>query len=225
MELCSAIPMAQCAELIAEFCKRPRVKAPRPTNTLLGRPPCLSISMAPKIRIAAASDAPDIARVHVEAWRETYRGVVPDETLASLSVTQRTKMWMQIVEGFKKGGGSTQVFVAELGGSIVGFGSCGAQRAETLKDQGYDGEFSALYVLHAAQSRGLGRLLMKSMAANLRDRGFGGAGLWVLRDNARARRFYEFFGGVAVAEKSDREGGVILHEVGYGWSDWSSLLD
>ena len=37
------------------------------------------------IRPATLEDAPAIARVHVDTWRTTYAGIVPDEHLAKLS--------------------------------------------------------------------------------------------------------------------------------------------
>ena len=33
------------------------------------------------IRRARASDSGDIARVHVQSWREAYRGLVPDRLI------------------------------------------------------------------------------------------------------------------------------------------------
>ena len=38
------------------------------------------------IRVAEVADAAAIAAVHVEAWRETYVGIVPVQVLAGLSV-------------------------------------------------------------------------------------------------------------------------------------------
>jgi hypothetical protein len=38
------------------------------------------------IRIATAADAAAIAITHVESWRETYTGIVPDHVLAGLSI-------------------------------------------------------------------------------------------------------------------------------------------
>lgn len=34
------------------------------------------------IRLARPGDENEIARVHVESWRSTYKGIVPDEVLA-----------------------------------------------------------------------------------------------------------------------------------------------
>jgi ribosomal protein S18 acetylase RimI-like enzyme len=171
--------------------------------------------------MAAAAEAPDLAKMHVASWRETYPGLVPPALLAALSVAARTAAWSRILGAQPR---ATTVLVAELDGTIVGFGACGAQRAEALKVKGYDGEISALYVLRAFQRRALGTRLLGAMAASLEASGFGGASLWVLRDNGPARRFYERYGGRVIAEKQDvRPEGVLL-EVAYGWPDLTEIL-
>ena len=50
-----------------------------------------------RIREAVPSDAPAIAKVHVDSWRTTYAGIVPDEDLASLSYGQREQAWQNIL--------------------------------------------------------------------------------------------------------------------------------
>ncbi|HEX3504826.1 MAG TPA: GNAT family N-acetyltransferase [Xanthobacteraceae bacterium] len=111
----------------------------------------------------------------------------------------------------------TAVYVVELGTEIAGFGACCAQRTASLAADGYGGEISALYILRACQGRGFGRELMNAMAANLSGRGHLGASVWVLRDNFRARRFYESLQGALVAERQDVRGAITLMEVAYGW--------
>jgi len=56
---------------------------------------------------------------------------------------------------------------------------------------GLVGELYALYVAPAWWSTGTGRALMGHVLTALRADGFPRAVLWVLADNARARRFYE----------------------------------
>ena len=41
------------------------------------------------IRVANVPDAAAIAKVHVDSWRTTYTGIVPDEYLAQLSYEQQ----------------------------------------------------------------------------------------------------------------------------------------
>jgi ribosomal protein S18 acetylase RimI-like enzyme len=170
--------------------------------------------------MALARDAPDLASMHVESWRESYPGLVPAAMLSSLSVPARTAAWSRMLAEPAR---ATAVFVAELGGRIIGFGSCGAQRTEGLKARGYDGEISAIYVLKAFQRRALGTRLLCAMGSSLTASGFGAMSLWVLRENAPARRFYERYGGEVIAEKEDvRPEGVLL-EVAYGWRELAEL--
>ena len=50
-----------------------------------------------QIRRALPSDAPGIARVHVESWRSTYVGIVPDDYLASLDCRERERIWRRLI--------------------------------------------------------------------------------------------------------------------------------
>src|SRR6516164_9910727 len=111
------------------------------------------------VRVAAVADATAIAAVHVEAWRETYVGIVPVQVLAGLSVDRRTEIWRRILTN-PTAFSSSAIFVAERDGTVVGFGCCGMQRADSLNAQGYDGEISSIYVLRAFQRCGLGVALM-----------------------------------------------------------------
>lgn len=159
--------------------------------------------------------------MHVASWRETYPGLIPAAMLSSLSVDARTATWGRILSDPS---GVTAVFVADLDGMIVGFGSCGPQRSEALKPRGYDGEISAIYLLRARQRQALGTRLMLAMASNMQARGMKGASLWVLRDNLPARRFYEHYGGQVIAEREDKRQDGILFEVAYGWPDLADIL-
>jgi ribosomal protein S18 acetylase RimI-like enzyme len=184
----------------------------------------MASTISNSIRFAVVADASAIATIHVDAWRETYAGLIPPHVLSGLSADRRTEMWGRILsnpEGFS----SSAVFVAEREGAIVGFGCCGLQRAESLGAQGYDGEISAIYLLRAFHRCGLGRALMSAMAQELQHRQLQAASLWVLRENEKACRFYEKLGGDAVADKKDiREDGFVFVEIAYGWRDLGALI-
>ena len=160
--------------------------------------------------------------MHIASWRETYVGLLPDKLLSSLSVEARAAAWAKIMRE-PSTEHSTVVYLAELAGSIVGFGSCGAQRTESLRDKGYEGEISAIYVLREFQKRRIGRHLFSAMTADLRRRAFKAAALWVLRDNLRARRFYERYGALVIAEREDVRDGAVLVELASGWPDITEL--
>jgi ribosomal protein S18 acetylase RimI-like enzyme len=160
--------------------------------------------------------------MHVASWRETYTGLLPDKILSSLSVESRAAAWSKILlEPATER--STVIYLAEHQGTIIGFGSCSAQRTDTLKAQGYDGEVSALYVLREFQKRKIGTRLLRAMSADLVRRGFSAASLWVLRENLRARHFYEHLGGKVISEREDVRDGAALVELAYGWPDVNEL--
>jgi ribosomal protein S18 acetylase RimI-like enzyme len=171
-----------------------------------------------QIRIATPDDAHDLAVMHIASWHETYTGLLPDKMLSSLVVEKRTAAWVKIMqEPATKA--STVIYLAEHDGAIVGFGSCGAQRTESLKVKSYDGEVSAIYILREFQKRRIGTRLFRTMSSDLRRRGFNAAALWVLQSNLKARRFYEHYGGKVIAEREDVRDGTVLVELAYGWPD------
>lgn len=174
-------------------------------------------------REAKLGDLAALGELHVASWRESYAGLLPDSLLDGLSAEARSAMWSAVLSDPEAFGGTT-VFVAESAGEIVGFGTCGSQRDEAQKGEGFDGEIGALYVLRSHQRAGVGHALMRLMSRKLLDEGHRAAALWVLRENLPARAFYERLGGVVVGERTDEESGAVMVEVAYGWSDLSVLV-
>ncbi|HEX6838029.1 MAG TPA: GNAT family N-acetyltransferase [Polyangia bacterium] len=140
------------------------------------------------IRRATVDDAVAIAGVHVRAWRWAYRGIIPDDVLAAMSLPEREEKWR---EHFGRDDGA-ETFVAEEGARVLGFCTIGAARDEGL--DGGVGEVQAIYLDEDAAGRGVGRALLAVAIARLRERGYVRAILWVLEHNPRARRFYEAAG-------------------------------
>jgi ribosomal protein S18 acetylase RimI-like enzyme len=171
------------------------------------------------LRKATGHDAEQLGAVHVAAWKETYTSLLPEEMLSALTVEHRSAMWAHILAN-PAASDDTVVFLAEDQGTIIGFGACGRQRDERLSAQGFDAEIGAIYVLRSHQHQGIGQDLMRAMAAELQSRGFTAVALWVLRENAAARRFYQHLGGEIVGEKEDQRGDTTLVEAAYGWRGW-----
>jgi ribosomal protein S18 acetylase RimI-like enzyme len=161
------------------------------------------------VRPAVIDDAAAIARVHVASWRTTYRGLLPDDFLASLGEEPYTERWTRVIAD-----GSSRVFVVDENGEIAGFASCGRERAGEI---GYAGELYAIYVLDSAQRQGHGRELVRAVAGALREMRLEDMIVWVLRDNTAARHFYERLGGVYVRAQPITIGTATLEEVSYGW--------
>jgi len=171
------------------------------------------------IRPAGVEDSDVIGRIHVDAWRETYRDLVPDWILDNLSAERRAAQWRA---GLSRTPRSNAVFVAEYEtGGIVGFGAVGRARDLSL---GCDGEIYALYVLQSAQGLGIGRALMRTLATALLDQGSMSMSLWVLTSNANATAFYRHLGGMMAGQRSEEADGWLCHESAYVWRDLEAAM-
>ena len=170
-----------------------------------------------RIRAATEADYAAIAKVHVDSWRTTYSGILPQEYLDQLSCQQREQMWRDILS---TPGPAFTLLVQEAGGEVVGFASGGLERTG---DPLFRGDLLAIYLLQAYQGKGLGRLLIRAVVERLLGQGIGSLLVWVLAQNP-SRRFYERLGAERVKERSIVLGGADLVEVAYGWRDAGVLL-
>ena len=162
------------------------------------------------VRRATPEDAEGITRVHVLSWRSSYRGLLSQEYLDTLDATERLAGWRHALAHPETFG----IRVAVARGDIVGFVSAGPSRGSPV---GFPGELYALYLLDEAKGHGLGRALFHEAHQWLRSHGLSPMALWVLKDNASARGFYEHLGGRLLGEQSITLGAVPYPEVAYGW--------
>jgi GNAT superfamily N-acetyltransferase len=163
-----------------------------------------------EVRDADIDDADAIATAHIDGWRAGYRGVVPDEYLdaeefaSSRRDRWRSWSWQQIPQ--------SRLFVVTLQGRVVGFGHAGPEQVvahgiESPESEPGDGdeargEIYGFYLHPTAWGSGGAGALMSRCEEFLRDEGFTSATLWVLRDNPRARAFYEKAGWQATGKES-----------------------
>jgi L-amino acid N-acyltransferase YncA len=142
------------------------------------------------IRRAKPADAAQIARVHVDSWREAYVGVVADSYLARLDVGAWTERRHSELSRPDRG---TSVWVAQEAEQILGFASLGPSRDEDADRTTF--ELYSVYLEPSAWGRGTARVLVRTVLSTVP----AGASvtLWVLDANQRAQRFYRRNGFVS----------------------------
>ncbi|MDV2581808.1 GNAT family N-acetyltransferase [Alkalibacillus haloalkaliphilus] len=141
-----------------------------------------------KIREANISDASGIGKVHVDSWRTTYKGIVPDDFLNNLTYEKREKLWINNISAQDQ-----YIIVAEdESGQIVGFAS-GGKRVTNVQENA--GDLTSIYILEEFQGQGVGTKLMKDMFAYFREVGYNTIFVEVLKSN-ETKFFYEAFGAV-----------------------------
>jgi GNAT superfamily N-acetyltransferase len=177
------------------------------------------------IRRARPGDAAAIAAVHVAAWRSTYAGILDERYLATLSETRLAAFYQRAILDRREG---HAVFVATAAGQdesgepasgVVGFASGGRARRRGLGE----GEVETLYILDDYRERGVGRRLMRAMAAHLRAIGCNSAMAWVLQDNP-SRFFYRHLGGRMAMHEAIRVAGQGVEQVAVLWDPIDTLM-
>ncbi|QGM99291.1 GNAT family N-acetyltransferase [Methylocystis parvus] len=171
------------------------------------------------LRRAGPADARQLAGIHIESWRETYAGMMPAAVLAGLDLDEWAGRWRENLSGVD----AAAILALDAQGP-AGFGLCRRQRSEKLAPLGFTGEITSLYLLRRIQRRGVGRRLLGAMAAHLLEEGHDSASVWVFRDAAHARGFYEAQG----AEPTGVSGvweiyGMVLPDMAYGFRDLRRL--
>lgn len=154
------------------------------------------------IRPARPEDAEVIAAIRARSWQAAYVGVIPAGLLAeSTSPASVTRQARRILDRW------TGMIVAEADGEVVGYANFGRERASgkpgSLPGPEQDSsraELYAIYVAPAHWSAGAGRALMDTVLDRAVAAGYKSISLWVLRDNPRARRFYERAGFAATGD-------------------------
>jgi GNAT superfamily N-acetyltransferase len=163
------------------------------------------------IRSADISDANAIAKVHVDSWRSTYAGILPDRYLASLSYVKRAQFWARILS---KPNAREFIYVVEdIAGEVIGFASAGPERSGSTT---YRGELYAIYLLERFQRQGIGRSLIVEVAKKLLEQDISSMLVLVLAENP-SQVFYETLGGELLFVKQIWFANKQVVEVAYGW--------
>ncbi len=129
------------------------------------------------------ADGRSASYIHAMGWKDGFRGILSQKLLDEISLYGRAEMFMEAY-----GDPSRSIVLLNVDGTDLGAGSFGFSRHH--KDKTY-GEIISFYVLKVAWGSGCAQVLMAYMVRTLREMGCEHIHLWVLKENPRARRFYE----------------------------------
>ena len=164
-----------------------------------------------KIREMTEDDAHEVARIHTASWQHAYKGIMSDSFLLNIDTKKREENWKK---GFTEGPKIIRL-VLEDSGQMKAF-ACGFHNRHQDKLPACDCELWAIYADPKAVGLGYGHKIMDAYMYELKSRAFKNMCVWVLKDNKRARKFYEQSGGTLTDQSIFTEiGGESLEEVSY----------
>jgi GNAT superfamily N-acetyltransferase len=165
-----------------------------------------------KYRPARSSDARQIALLHADSWRRTYRGLFSDDFLNYEADADRTRVWNERL-GCSRA--DQFVCVAEDSGIVKGF-IC----VYGNEDPEWGSLIDNLHVTFTSKRQGLGTMLMTE-AFKWLESIFATEPiyLWVMENNAPARQFYEKLGAsnAGAIDKANPVGGGSAMNCRYTW--------
>ena len=139
------------------------------------------------------------AFVHWKSWQEAYSGIVDQRYLDEFTLEKCEKTAFQW---------KNNVIIAKDGERVAGFVGYGRYRDDELKNAG---EVYSIYVLAAYYGQKVGYQLMQKALSELS--GYPRVAVWVLKDNARAIKFYQRCGFVFDGREVKIDLGTPLTEV------------
>ena len=158
----------------------------------------------PELRFVDASAEdhfPAMSAIHCRGWRATYPGYVPDDYLREVVTEERWVPFFREDYATNRCNGlllyENDVPVACCNYGPIRTGPSPRQSAELVIDSSaYPGwgEVISLYTEPARTGLGHGSVLLEEVLPRLREGGYPGCALFVLRENLGARRFYERHG-------------------------------
>lgn len=140
--------------------------------------------MAPIIKKACEKDIDAIGSVIFKSWHETYKGLINDSFLNTMTEEMCT-------ENARKRGTKTTLICFD-GEKPVGI--CVYIKARDKDLAANYGEVQAIYILNEYKHLGLGKKLIEEAENSLRKLGFTAVSLWVLKGNDHAIGFYKHSG-------------------------------
>lgn len=144
-----------------------------------------STRSGPRLRPAAAGDAPAVAALHLAAWQAAYGAIVPAGYLEALRADDREREWRDRLANLS---GREGVLVSDGPDGLDGFVYYGR------KEVPGQGEIYRIYVDPGAQGRGIGRALLAAAENDLATAGCTDLVLWTFAENTAAHGFYRSCG-------------------------------
>jgi GNAT superfamily N-acetyltransferase len=172
-----------------------------------------------EVRRAWPEDAAAIARVHIEAWKSTYTGLIPEHFIARRTAWDvRYPMWVERL------GANPPAFVASDADGVFGFASACPmpERLQDYEPLRYHAYLQAIYLLAGRQRYGAGRALLAAVARDLITRDCTSMALHVLATNP-SRGFYERLGAVHVRDEP-LDPDMSAHSCAYAFTDLAALI-
>ncbi|GAA3367249.1 GNAT family N-acetyltransferase [Streptomyces sannanensis] len=139
-----------------------------------------------RVREMTEADIEAVSAVRVRGWQFAYAGIVPQTYLDGMTIEDDARARRaRFTDSHER---VLNLVAVDGDEGVVGWAALGPYRGNSAEPDA--GELYAIYLRPDVIGSGAGRTLIEAVHAEAVSRRFRTLLLWVLRDNARARRFY-----------------------------------
>jgi ribosomal protein S18 acetylase RimI-like enzyme len=160
------------------------------------------------IRRATPEDALSLGTIHALSWKKAYKGIIPDEILFQITPEKRAHFFDKALNLQWE-----EDYLLQVESEPAGLLCIGKNRDDDVDD--FVGEIWGIYLHPDFIQQGYGRILMDFALSELKERGYTKVTLWVLKNNRKARFFYEKMGFQPDGKEKEIFIGKALEEIRY----------
>lgn len=165
------------------------------------------------VREGATHDLERVAEIKVRSWAETYGSLLEPEVLKPFLDRDKQLGYLRQATALPT---TTLLVAQDPSGSVIGF-------ALAYLAPEPEPWLESLHVQSGLRGHGIGTLLMRSLAAHLKARGYSTLRLGVIVGNEDAGRLYERLGATPVGVEPVSWANGVQHQV-YRWPDLGTLM-
>lgn len=151
----------------------------------------------------------EIATIHCDSWKSTYKDIVPADLLEKRTYSEQKEKWLKRL--FNNDNTNEFMYLALTDDDkVIGF----ATGSIDDPNKEHDSILFCLYIDDKYHKCGIGRKLVEKIKSELKKQGAEDMVLWAYKDNT-ACSFYEHIGGKREKEMTDNIGGKEIKEVSF----------
>ena len=136
------------------------------------------------IRQANKFDIELIAKLCIENWKKVYIGLLPNEFLNNLDVSDGINKWQEYL-----GKEKTMIFVAYDDWQFLGFSAC--KEDDEIENCLY---LDSLHVSENSRGKGIGTKLINTVGGYAFSQGYNFMSICIIKGNSTAKNLYEKLG-------------------------------
>lgn len=139
-----------------------------------------------EIRLLVEKEIDEMTELYVKSWRATYKGIIPDKILNTITVEKFNKIWKEYITKENNG-----IFGAFENDVFLGFGAFTPD--EEMEDTLY---LDSLHIKDGYKGKGVGTKIINHLKEYAKEKGYKGVSVSIMSGNDRARNLYTKLGAI-----------------------------